>query len=142
MQARAQQLKWNRLYIETPRIKPTQTQLTGVSWCVLRAAADPKRSPEHRGEGRSETLQSSGGGRAAVTSSVSSPEEQPVSERGAPSWFTGAARQAAQPRAPTRHVRRQPVQQHRRGPGTAAQLDQTEEQTGPDQEPDAQRDGL
>lgn len=116
-------------------------------FCLLRAAADPEGRPEHRGEGGPSPLQSPGAGRPAATPSPVPPgpqeaEEQPLSERGAPQRPAGAARQAAQPRAETRHLGRQPVQQHGRGARAAGDLDPAPVPAGHHQEPDAPGAGL
>ena len=112
-----------------------------------RAAADPQGGPEHCSESSPSSLQSPGGGCSAVTASPVSPgpneaEEQPLFERGAPQRFASAARPAAEPRAQTRHLGRQPVQQHGRGARPAGHLDTPTLPPGRQQEPNATRCGL
>jgi len=115
-----------------------------MSSCLRRAAADPKGGPEHRSESRPSALQSPGGGRLAVAPPPLPPgpqeaAEQPLSERSPPKRFAHAPRQAAQPRAQTRHLGRQPVQQHGRGARPASDLDPATEPPGRHQDPNGPR---
>lgn len=62
-----------------------QSKITNISLCLHRAAADPKRGPEHCRKSSPSTLQSPGGGCLAVTPTPISlgpqeAEEQPLFE--------------------------------------------------------------
>lgn len=113
-----------------------------VKPCLHRATADLEGASEHRRQSSPAAFQSPGGGGSAagpapLPTGPQEAEEHSLSERSTPQGSAPAA-----PRAQARHLRRQPVQQHRRGAQPAGHLDPASPPPAHHQEPDAPRKRL